>query len=356
MSLPRLRRLAVVLALLLAGLPGAARAQNPPDWVLTGLTDTTVGTLFGPASGAFFAGTEGGLVRSNDGGQTWAPAITTRPDLTGIAVDPNNHAVVYATGPGGLYRSVDDAQTFTLIYTLITQQTVRALALSPANGNLLYLAVSKPVGVQIQFFRTTDGGTSWQEFGVIDTRGGPCTPQLDLLRAHPTNDQRLFYSAGCYAGRNVFGGHPLGQSMNRGTTMAPLLQVSGRAARGLIGGQGVAPGRLYVSQNPLGPGISAALYRSDDDGATWSSVLDFPNPGGTGVTVITGLAYDPANPDRVYVGISGPDHGVQTSDDGGQTWTVVGQEDIGNVREVLLGIDGLNLYAATDSGLWVLSL
>jgi hypothetical protein len=114
------------------------------------------------------------------------------------------------------------------------------------------------------------------------------------------------------------------------------------------------------------------LFRSDDDGATWSSVLVYrgggsPGFGGdplTSAVEIAGLAYDPADPDHIYVGrqafptYSGPPDGgaVTTSTDSGATWSDLGAQDIGAVSDLALGIDGRNLYAATDHGLWRLRL
>ena len=45
------------------------------------------------------------------------------------------------------------------------------------------------------------------------------------------------------------------------------------------------------------------------------------------------------------------------SNDGGASWTDLGQEDIGaEIRDLALGIDGANLYAATEGGVFRLNL
>jgi hypothetical protein len=54
----------------------------------------------------------------------------------------------------------------------------------------------------------------------------------------------------------------------------------------------------------------------------------------------------------VYVGLTGDGSGVVTTPDGGATWCSLGLEPIGPVRDLVLGIDGRNLYAATDTGVW----
>jgi photosystem II stability/assembly factor-like uncharacterized protein len=166
----------------------------------------------------------------------------------------------------------------------------------------------------------------------------------------------------------------LSQSTDGGETWAPLLDL--KQALGIreieqvdlqvVGGQGVAPGRLYLVHAGHTLDVrSSALFRSDDDGATWSQValLDSgPGDPAEAYTDVGSLAYDPANPDRVYVAVSirnGPDvfrSGVRASSDGGQTWTELGRQDMPTITDLKLGIDGRNLYAATPKAVYQLRL
>ena len=83
-------------------------------------------------------------------------------------------------------------------------------------------------------------------------------------------------------------------------------------------------GRLYASTEP------AALFRSDDQGATWAEISSFaalpeaarwcvpvepPQPGRARALVI-----DEDDPDRIWVGVEVG--GVARTTDGGQSWTV----------------------------------
>src|SRR6266536_2588462 len=73
-----------------------------------------------------------------------------------------------------------------------------------------------------------------------------------------------------------------------------------------------------------------------------------------------GLAYEPAQPDHVYVArqvfpafFEPPAGGaVAASLDGGETWADLGRQDIGAVSDLALGADDGWLFAATDQGLW----
>ena len=66
------------------------------------------------------------------------------------------------------------------------------------------------------------------------------------------------------------------------------------------------------------------------------------------------LAVDPTDPDRVYAGLTGT--GVKVSTDGGITWADLGRQDLPVIHDLVLGVDGRNLYCATDGGVYRLPL
>jgi photosystem II stability/assembly factor-like uncharacterized protein len=328
------------------------------DWELTGLTEAAI-RLFTPWSGALFAQTREGLHRSDDAGTTWR-AVTLPPatDATtlrqGIAVDPNNHMVVYVAGRAGVYRSVDDAATWNLVLPAANQFTPPlAVAVSPADGRLVYVAMNDGT-----FHSSGDGGQTWQA-QPPGPQGGPCTWAVYLLQPHPTDTQRLFRTFGCYAGRDLVGGIPVSQSRDGGQTWASFYARPAAFPGRLAGGQGMSPLRWYLTMTvPFSPGGGIVL-RSDDDGATWTELLTLqpePTAPSGSAAVFGGLAYDPANPDRVWVGRSGTQQGVLYSEDGGAKWQDFGRQDVGRVSDLALGIDGLNLFAATEQGVWRMRL
>ena len=85
-------------------------------------------------------------------------------------------------------------------------------------------------------------------------------------------------------------------------------------------GRADEPGRLWLG---AAPGV---LFRSDDGGATWQvneGLLRHPtreqwNPGAGGMCCHS-IQLDPAESDRLYIGISAA--GVFRSEDGGESWT-----------------------------------
>jgi len=330
---------------------GPVRAQDPgADWQLTGLTGPVL-QLFTPSSGAFFARTGTELFRSDDGGATWRPVPLPAPPDGGrgstrqwATVDPTDHSVLYAGGANGLYKSADAGDTWQMVLRApTTAATVTAIAVSPADARIVY-AIFQSGASSLALFRSLDGGGAWSQVLALPGPGaGPCTAGVNILQAHPSDARRVFLTAGCYAGRD-FGG-PLSESTDQGATWSPAFRVQGTFPRLLVGGAGRTPGRFYLAANAANPGFHSIIARSDDDGRNWVEVLTREEGS------IAGLAYDPSAPERVYAGLGGAGAGVQVSRDGGSTWAELGLADQ-VIHDLALGIDALNLYAATDQGVW----
>src|SRR5262249_53864412 len=135
-----------------------------------------------------------------------------------------------------------------------------------------------------------------------------------LFQAHPTDPDQLFRIGGCHRGAIL--GESLERSKDGGTTWRNVTPYELGRADDLVGGQGVLPDRFYLAIAAPAQ-QSARLYRSDDDLASWTPVLDLPDATPLAVTD------DPSAPDHVYVGTS---RGVMTSPDGGQSWQPLGRQ------------------------------
>jgi photosystem II stability/assembly factor-like uncharacterized protein len=320
-----------------------AKDGDAGAWRPTGLS-AAVRELFMPASGAFFARSRDALWRSDDAGVTWRQVALPPPASAGdrvAAVDPTNHTIVYVSGAEGLYKTVDDAAT----WTPILPGNLQAVTVSAADPSVVYAITLRG---SLSFQRSRDGGATWQE-SPIESGASPCVSQVILLQAHPTDARRVFRTAGCYAGRSF--GDGLWESRDQGATWAQTFRVQGTFPRRLAGGQGSAPGRFYLAAGGAVPGAHAQLARSDDDGQTWRELTSMPLAANA---AIGGLVADAAQPDRVWLAVGG--RGVVASADGGATWTELGALGTGAINDLALGIDGRNLYAATEQGVWQLTL
>jgi hypothetical protein len=252
---------------------------------------------------------------------------------------------------------------------------LNAIAVSPVDGNLIFAGLKQgSISDQYWFYRSTDAGATWTE--LFHSQNSLCGWGVQILLPHPTDPDRLFFSGGCHAGRDF--SETLKESTDQGRTFTDVYvntQTETDALSGfphsLVGGQGAAPSRWYLAINRDQRSGGSFLMRSDNDTGSWDPVLDFvgggsfdSNKDNYSVT-IAAVAYDPGNPDSVYVARNSAyfgfpptpvSSGVTVSVDGGQTWNDLGNQQTGSIADLALGIDGHYLFLATDRGVARLAL
>lgn len=121
---------------------------------------------------AYAAVEVGGLLRSDDGGATWAlakgshgrpvfgrpPTGFVHPDVHSVEVHPSSPDRVWAATGGGLYQSEDGGATWNFIYDCY----VRALWLDPANPDHVLMGPAEDVGRRGRILESWHRGRDWQ--------------------------------------------------------------------------------------------------------------------------------------------------------------------------------------------------
>ena len=151
-------------------------------------------------------GGDRGVFKTTDGGKTWAKVLG--PDeWTGandIQMDPRNPDVLVATtwqrhrrvfgfiagGPGSaVYRSTDGGKTWNKSQSgFPAEQLGRiGLSISPANPSVVY-AIAEAANDKGGFFRSRDGGASWERMGTYQTGGN----YYNKIFADPRNVDRVY--------------------------------------------------------------------------------------------------------------------------------------------------------------------
>jgi photosystem II stability/assembly factor-like uncharacterized protein len=124
------------------------------------------------ASRAYAAVEVGGLLRSDDGGQSWRlaegsdgnpdldgpPAPFIYPDVHSVAVHPSSPDLVYAPTGGGFYRSTDGGKTWDCLYDCYC----RAVWLDPSDAAHLILGPADGVDTNGRIEESRDGGRTWR--------------------------------------------------------------------------------------------------------------------------------------------------------------------------------------------------
>lgn len=375
----------------------AQEPPPPPAWEPTSFVDR--GFILGMVAhpdGAVFVRSPGKLTRSDDQGASWqdvplppqAPTWRNIPSAGGFAVaHPTDSQLIYATGQGGVWRSVDGGATWAPAFPLPGEGPTWSLLFSQPDGGTIYREVrDAQEAATSSISRSDNGGQSWNSLPpVADTVS--CA-YLAFLWLHPSDSHRLFGGSRCGIPPDQVNQRrdlPIWQSRDGGATWTALftpeeaVTVIPSAPRLAVPDPGPT-GLLYALVNyHLGPlnrptGTASAVYRSDDDGATWQRRGVFaPRPDDPGRTsvAIADLVVDPRSPDRLYLVLETlvggrPDEspgrsGVLVSTDGGASWTTLGNPSTSEsslIKRLVLGKGrGTGyLFAASSDEVWRLRL
>jgi photosystem II stability/assembly factor-like uncharacterized protein len=178
------------------------------------------------------ANSERGIFRSTDGGATWQKVLYKDENTGGsdVEIDPSNPDAIYAgmwqsrLGPwednnpfagtnGGLFKSTDGGNTWRKLTKGLPEDLVQInVAITPSQTNRLYatLATTKPSeyasDAGLGFYRSDDAGESWYR-ATTDPRpamkiGGG---DLPIARVDPKNPD-VVYSASLVTVRSTDGG------------------------------------------------------------------------------------------------------------------------------------------------------
>jgi photosystem II stability/assembly factor-like uncharacterized protein len=132
-----------------------------------------------------FAGTHGGgLYRSTDAGHSWQRVATAHGgptshrgvpnSLSTIAIDPDNPNTIYAGSVNnGILKSTDGGTTWATMNTGVTSLDITTLAIDPHNSQTLFASTQGGV------FRSSNGGTNWEPYNHGLPGGGVAAFAID---------------------------------------------------------------------------------------------------------------------------------------------------------------------------------
>jgi hypothetical protein len=296
-----MKTIATALLILQSTLTITAYANNQSTWRSVGPAPPAVPVPVAAhaPSHTIYLGSQGGLLKSIDGGATFFPLYDEFLGPGSMVIDPNNPNLVYAGGS----KTTDGGAT----WIPLDGGFVFSLDIDPTDPNIFY---SGALGVE----KTIDGGVTW-EF-VSEGMG---EAQVFSLAINPFNPQIVFAGT---TGDGAF------RSTNGAATWTRIHGL-GSTVYGLL----VDPDDgniVYAGSNGRG------VFKSNDGG------LSFVRVGSPQVGVVFSIV---KSGDRLYAGTAGG--GVSVSQDGGVTWKDTG---VSESQGLVLSVDSAGaVYLGTSS-------
>ena len=232
---------------------------------------------------------------------------------------------------GGVFKSTDGGQNWAPMSDKYFGGTIGAIAVAPSNPDVVYVgggefAIRGNVSHGDGVWKTTDGGKTWTNIGLNDTR------QIAKVRVHPTNPDLVYVAAqghvwGPNSERGIF------RSKDGGKSWAKVLFKDDSTGAADLAMDPTNPNVMYAGfwqahRKPwmlVSGGKGSGLYKTTDGGDTWTEITR--NAGlPAGMWGNIGISVSGANPRRLYAIIEADEGGVFRSDDAGATWQRVNEE------------------------------
>ncbi|HEV1996052.1 MAG TPA: hypothetical protein VGR03_17095, partial [Candidatus Acidoferrum sp.] len=249
--------------------------------------------------------------------------------VNAVAGVPGNPGVYYfGANGGGVWKTTDGGTVWKPIFDEEPVASIGALALAPSNPNIifvgsgennLYADITYGNGV----YKSNDAGATWQHLGLAETRHiariliDPRNPDIVLVAA-------MGHSFGSNEERGVF------RSADGGRSWKKVLYKDNVTGAVDLCYEPGNPRVVYATlwhgirkpgQKGTSFGAGGGLYKSTDEGITWTQIAGHGLPAGDWGR--SGVAVAPGNHgQRVYLILEAKekDGGLYRSDDAGASW------------------------------------
>ncbi|WP_084438826.1 WD40/YVTN/BNR-like repeat-containing protein [Algoriphagus mannitolivorans] len=219
-----------------------------------------------------------------------------------VANNPNIYYVAAASG--GVWKTVDNGQSFTPIFDHQGALGIGAMALSKSNNDILWVGTgennsSRSTYAGAGVYKSTDGGQTWEMMGLLHSH------HIGQIQVHPTNPDIVWVgSMGSLYSKNKERG--LYKTTDGGKSWKKVLFIDDNTGIIDIKVHPTNPDILLASSwerfrqahDFVGNGKGSAIWRSEDGGNTWKKAIEgFPQDEFVGRI---GFDFAQSNPNVVY--------------------------------------------------------
>ena len=257
----------------------------------------------------------GGNFLSTDGGKTWINSSDgyTGADIRDLHIDPDQPAIVVASGRNGIFKSVNGGRDwFGITYGLAGTDLNAFDALDKD-----LLALIGAVEGEMNIIATGDGGLTWEPVYQLDSVLSPGSGfhRFSEITVAPS-DHSVIY-AGMDHVMNI------GNLDPDAVTAVGIFVSNDGGENWRISNQGLGPEARTINAIAVHPDSSRVvyigtltdgIYRTRNGGESWEAVNN-----GLGSSDIRSIAIDPEHPEVIYAG-TGNGVGIYKSTNRGDLW------------------------------------
>jgi len=208
-----------------------------------------------------------GILRSSDDGATWhrlglKEAIEFDGTVRALVVDPHAPERILVGADCGVCISTDAGAHFQRIDSPLDGQTVWSVAIDPSDPRILYAGTGAPS--RCRLYKSTDNGASWRAIGPVfpEFCAGVNRPRMLTLCVDPANSNEVWF--GIEEG-GAWRSNDQGESWQRVDGADRDIRISDIHAISILRDPQGAKTILLLTVN--------AIYRSTDDGQSWSELV-----------------------------------------------------------------------------------
>ena len=309
-----------------------------------------------------------GIYKTINGGDTWSPTAPgqglARSHIVSAA--PSLAETVYAGGSGEVHRSTNGGGSWQRANAGLRHTSVPSVAIDPSHPSRIYAGTSHGV-----VFLSTNAGESW-----IESSSGLFLFSVDVLAIHPSAPATIYAGGGSYLSRSTDGGanwsplnfplaalqelliHPSDPTILYAATLQGVFKSTNSGADWTPASAGLTD--TFVQDLELDPSDSNVLYagtgsgvfRTSNGASSWS-------PAGLVGLRIDVLDVSPGPPVALFAGVRAG--GLFRSIDGGAGWQSVGAGlpglfpseiavDPANPSTVYVSLESGGVFKSTNSG------